>query len=137
MLITALWVFFARQKCLPFVILISASSFELQILKKFLTFLSRSAPAPERMASSSASLTDSGFPPAGLVKDKVGGGGGIKFGGGGGVKGGGGGMNAGGVGRLWLALASSEFLNCSSSAAADDFVWKTHQRVRNVYRIVQ
>lgn len=104
------------------------------------------------MASSSASLADSGFPPAGsttlgLDEDKVGGGGGVKFGGGGGgVKGGGGGgvkvgggcggANAGGVGRfvgLWLALASSDFLKCSSSAAADELIWKSEQRVRNVY----
>lgn len=100
------------------------------------------------MASSSASLADSGFPPAGsttvrLAEDVGGGGGGggvkaggggAKVGGGGGVKvgcggvrigGGCGGMNAGGPGGLVCLCPdrfSSVFLNCSSSAAADEFV---------------
>lgn len=95
------------------------------------------------MASSSASRANSGFPPAGsttagLDNDKVGGGGGgVKVGGGGGgVKlGGGGGVKVGGfakageiVGlvRLLLALFSSNFLNCSSSAAADELVCGSH-----------
>lgn len=93
------------------------------------------------MASRSASLADSGFPPAesttvGLVKDKAGGGGGmkfggggVKFGGGGGVKfGGGGGVNVvGGCGAgalvcLCSALFSSDFLKRCSSAETDELV---------------
>lgn len=90
------------------------------------------------MASSSASLADSGFPrvgstTVGLVKGKVGGGGGgVKVGGGGGkFGGGGGGANAGGLGVLvclWSALLSSDFLNCSSSEAADELVWKVTEK---------
>lgn len=74
---------------------------------------------------------------AGLVKDKVGGGGGVKFGGGGGgekVGGGCGSANAGveGLVCLWLALLSSDFLKFSSSEAADELVCKSQRRVRNV-----
>lgn len=108
------------------------------------TFFSLSAAAPERIASSMASLAKAGFKEVlllGFSSKRTGGGGGVFMDGCGMSRGVGGGLKTGwevtegveGQERVPAPPPSSEaVLNLSSSSAASDLVWRTQRHLGHI-----
>lgn len=109
------------------------------------TFFSLSAAAPERIASSIASLAKAGFMGLlllGFSRSSTGGGGGGAFMAGCGISGGVG-VKTGGVAQVTEGVegqergpapspSSEDFLNLSSSSAASDFVWRAQRHLEHI-----